>query len=251
MRIIVTFAVQAEFAPWRRLWSFKRLEQSGPPVFAMRNGETEVFTVITGVAARGIQSQFSNLLMTADLCIVSGLAGSLRAPHAIGHVLAAKGIKQNRSEAILTSEDSLLRTAVHCGATPVDFFYTSDAIVNSVAEKARLGRVADAVEMETFQIMAKARQLGVPAVAVRAVSDTSDQNLPLDFNRAIDEDGSIDWLPALSQVAASPGCLPQLMRFGLESSRAARKLAHFLDQYLKCLMNEADLQLSSARMEIR
>ncbi|HYR41637.1 MAG TPA: hypothetical protein VER98_01330, partial [Terriglobia bacterium] len=88
-------------------------------------------------------------------------------------------------------------------------------------------------------------------VAVRAISDPVDQNLPLDFNRAIGEDGEIAWLPALSQIVAAPARLSQLIRFGLESSRAARNLAHFLERYLNCLTAEAKLHLNAAHTEVR
>jgi hypothetical protein len=246
MRIIVTFAVQAEFSPWRRKRDFKRIGESA---FMMQSGGTEVYALITGIGARKFH------LPTADICLVSGVAGSLKTQHRM-----AKALRRESSETVMTSGESLVRAATQCGATPVDFFCTAGAVVSSPCEKSRLGQIADAVDMESYQIMAEAQQQGIPAVTVRAISDTADQNLPLDFNRAVSEDGKINWLSALSQVAASPGRLPQLMRFGLESSRAARKLAHFLDRYLKCLTSEADLQFARRdsaqpqldnRMEVR
>jgi nucleoside phosphorylase len=242
MRIIVTFAVQAEFAPWRRARNFKR---TGEGAFLMRSGQTEVHALITGIGARKFE------LPPADLCLVSGLAGSLKPEHPVGNILVAKAIRREGNEAVMTSDDTLVKTATQCGATPVDFFFTAGTVVGSPSEKARLGNTANAVDMESYPIMAQAKQHQIPAVAIRAVSDTADQCLPLDFNRVITADGKIDWLPALSQVAASPRSLAQLMRFGLESSRAAQKLAHFLDMYLKCLMIKADSILSSAQVEVR
>jgi nucleoside phosphorylase len=242
MRIIVTFAVQAEFAPWRRMRNFKR---TGEGAFVMRSGETEVHALITGIGARKFE------LPPADLCLVSGLAGSLKPEHPVGNIVVANAIKREGNETVMTSDDTLVRTAMQCGATRVDFFCTANSVVSSPSEKSRLGRIADAVDMESYSIMAEAERRHIPAVAIRAISDTADQSLPLDFSRAIDEDGKIDWLPALAQVAASPRSLPGLMRFGLESSRAARKLAHFLDRYLRCLMNDADSILSSAQVEVR
>ena len=242
MKIIVTFAVQAEFAPWRRMRNFKRIGESA---FVMQDGATEVYALITGIGARKFH------LPTADICLVSGVAGSLKAQHRIGDILVAKALKRESGDTSMTSDESLVRTATQCGATPVDFFFTAGAIISSPSEKSRLGQIADAVDMESYPIMAEAQQRGIPAVAIRAISDTADQNMPLDFSRAISEDGKIDWLPALSQVAASPSCLPRLMRFGLDSSRAARKLAYFLDRYLECLTSEANLQFDAIRMGVR
>ncbi|HYR91639.1 MAG TPA: hypothetical protein VE422_46730 [Terriglobia bacterium] len=252
LRIIVTFAVRAEFAPWRRLRRFKRLRESGASIYSTQSGEGEIYVVLTGIGTRGARTELHKLLARpTDICVVSGLAGSLKSQHAAGTILVARAIKRDKTETVITSDRSLVKIATQCGATAVDFFCTADAILNSPPEKLRLGQTADAVEMESFQIMTEAQRNGVRAVALRAVSDPVDRNLPLDFNRVIDEDGEIGWLRALSQVAAAPTRLPQLIRFGFESSRAARKLGHFLDEYVKCLTTEPTLQLNAARTEVR
>jgi hypothetical protein len=243
MKIVVTFAVQAEFAPWRRIRDFERA--GSETAFMTRTGDTEIHALITGIGARKFE------LPAADICLVSGVAGSLKQEHRIGDILVANAARREGNEGVLASEESLVRSAVECGATPVAFFYSAGTVVNSASEKLRLSQKADAVDMESYSIMVQAQRRRMPAVAIRAISDTADQSLPLDFNRAITADGKIDWLPALSQVAASPGSLAQLMRFGLESSRAAKKLAHFLDKYLSCLKAEADLSVVDTQMEIR
>ncbi len=251
MKIVITFAVQAEFTLWRRMRGFARIGQTEAPVFLMRSGGAEAYVLITGIGARKFLSEFRNLLATVDICIVSGLAGSLNPRYTRGSVLVAKAIKRDSSDSIITSDESLVKAATECGAVPAGFFYTTGRVVNSASDKSRLAGVADAVDMESFQLMDEAHRHGVSTVAVRALSDSAGENLPVDFNRAIDEAGRIEWLPVLAQVAASPGCLPQLMRFGFESAKSARKLANFLDKYLKCLTGGADLELTGTRMEIR
>ena len=232
-RVVVTFAVRAEFAPWRRLRGFTRVNQAGEPTYMVHWGSAEVYAVITGIGARRAHEQLRKLLSTpADACIVSGLAGSLKQQHAAGTTLVAKSVKCENAETVIRSDEHLVEIATECGATPVDFFCTAEAVINSPSEKLRLGKTADAVEMESFHVMSEAREFGVPAVAVRSISDPVDRIMPMDFNQVIDKNGEIAWIPALSQVAAEPRRLPQLMRFGFESSRAARKLAHFLDEYL-------------------
>ena len=249
-RIIVTFAVRAEFSPWRRLRRFKRV--NGSSIYLSQSGGGDIYAVVTGIGTRGTREELRKLFeRPVDICVVSGLAGSLKRQHAAGTILVARAIKRDKTETVMTSDRSLVKIATQCGAAAVDFFYTADAIANSASEKMRLGQTADAVEMESFQIMAEAQRNGVRAVAVRAVSDPVDRNLPLDFNRVVNGDGKIVWLRALSQVAAGPGRLPGLIRFGFESSRAARRLGRFLDEYVKCITTEATLQLDAARTEVR
>jgi len=242
VKIVVTFAVQAEFAPWKRIRNFSRINQT--EFLTQNGGDSEVQVAITGIGAPKFH------LPPGDLCIASGVAGSLNTRYGIGTVLVAKAIKREDSEAVINSDESLVRTAIECGATPVNFFCTTDNIVGTVSGKSRLSRIADAVDMESYPVCAEARRQGIPAVAIRTISDAADQEIPLDFSRAINQDGKLEWIPALSQIAASPGRIPQLMRFGLESSRAARELAHFLDKYLKCLTHEGHL-VTTAGMENR
>ena len=251
MRIIVSFAVRAEFAPWRRLGSFERVGESSRPIYVTKIGGAEVYVLIGGIGTRGTASLRKLLEQRPDMCVVSGLAGSLKRNHAVGTVVVATTIKRDNPDGVMTSDDSLLELAVLCGATRVDSFLTADAVVTSASDKLRLAATADAVEMESFHLMAEARRYGVPAVAVRSISDGVDQDLPLDFNRTINEDGRFAWVSALSQVLSAPARLLQLVRFGLETSRAARSLAHFLDRYLKCLIAQADLRLDAERVEVR
>jgi adenosylhomocysteine nucleosidase len=234
-RIIVTFAVRAELAPFRRL-----------------NTSKGVRPVVTGIGARNMQTELQQSLSEgADLCVASGLAGSLKREHVVGTILVASAVRRGGTSTVMRSDSSLLKVAVECGATPVEYFYTADTVANSVSEKVRLGETADAIEMESFQILAEAHRHGVPAVAIRAVSDSVDRDMPLDFNRAIGKNGEIGMLRALQQVVAAPSRLPQLVRFGFESARAARKLARFLDRYLRCLGADADWQFNIRRMESR
>ena len=251
MRVIVTFAVRSEFAPWRRLRNFERLAERGTAIYSAHDSGAEIYVVLTGVGVRNNASLSKLLAERPDICVVSGLAGSLKSDYGVGAVVVAETIKHDNAEKVMTSDDSLLELAVHCGATRVDSFLTADAVVTSASDKLRLGGTADAVEMESFHLMAEARRYGVPAVAVRAISDGVDQDLPLDFNRTINEDGRFAWLPALSQVLSAPARLLPLVRFGFETSKAARSLAHFLDRYLKCLIAQADLQLNAERLEVR
>ena len=249
-RIVVSFAVRSEFAPWRRLRKFERAGDPAARVYSAKDSGAGIDVVLTGVGGRNPAVMRKLLEEGTDIFIVSGLAGSLKREHAVGTVLVAKTIKHNNTDKVTMSDDSLVKLAVQCGARPVESFLTADAVVASASEKLRLGATADAVEMESFHLMAEARRYRVAAVAIRAVSDGVDGNLPLDFNRTIDEDGEFAWLSALYQLVAAPSRLPRLVRFGFETSKSARSLAHFLDRYLKCLITQASSQ-NSERVEVR
>ena len=100
--------------------------------------------------------QAESILATpVHFCIACGLAGALKNQYPVGSVVVARGIKTEAKNTILTSDGGLVDAAVRCGAYPVNFFYTSNTIVNSPSERSRLGEIADAVDMETFMYWPK------------------------------------------------------------------------------------------------
>jgi hypothetical protein len=91
--------------------------------------------------------------------------------------------------------------------------------------------------MESFEILREAQGAGVPAVAIRAISDTLDEDLPLDMSEILTEQGQVSIPRVLGQVALKPQSLPGLVRLGKNSRVAARSVSRFLDAYVAALAN--------------
>jgi adenosylhomocysteine nucleosidase len=105
-------------------------------------------------------------------------------------------------------------------------------VVSTAVEKEALGASGDAVDMESVYIFAAASQREIPAVAIRAVSDGVESDLPLDFDRTFNERGAVSVPRVLRQIAARPHRIGGLLRLAHESGRAAAALAAFLDVYV-------------------
>ena len=69
-------------------------------------------------------------------------------------------------------------------------------------------------------------------MAVRAISDTSEDDLPLDLNLAVTRAGDISLKRMLGQVLRQPKSVPGLLRFGRQSHKAAESLGGFLDSFI-------------------
>lgn len=236
MRILVTFALSQEFAAWRGLRNFRRIEFLGFPVYATQMGGVEAHVLITGMGAQhavdAARMAFAN---EYDACISTGLAGGLKSIHPTGRVLVARTVRAGIGDDYLATDSHLRRLAAVCGARVVDAFYSAERILVTAREKAALALLADVVEMESFAILEEARKWRVPAIAIRAISDGAGEDLPFDFNRAISRRGGISVLRVLALLAGQPRRLRPLLRLGQESRRAATKLAAFLDSYLETL----------------
>jgi adenosylhomocysteine nucleosidase len=178
-----------------------------------------------------------------DLCISSGLAGALRQEYAAGDILSAKQVRSQVVHAdagtdTLECDDALVNLAQTCGAKIVGSFYTADHIITTSAEKGRLAALADAVDMESFDVIKEAYAWGTRPAAIRAVSDHSHEDLPLDFNLALTAKGDISVGRIVGQAVLHPKSVPGLLRFGKQSHKAAESLADFLDQYIPTLFQQ-------------
>ena len=231
MKILVMFAVRAEFAPWQRRRNFMRLA-GDTPVFEATFGGAQVRAVLTGMGQEhALNAAKKSLAYRPDICISTGLAGSLRSEFRPGDILAARLVSEVGEPVAVASHPELLSTAVDCGARRIERLATSRVVVARAEEKRKLGSQSEAVDMESYTILAEAARCGVPAAAIRAVSDTVDFDMPYDFDRARDGQGQIRRLGVISQVLRNPFGLPDLLKLARDSRNASFRLADFLDAF--------------------
>jgi|SRR5579864_1885613 len=245
MRILVTFAVEAEFAPWRKRHDFRAFEAKPActeEYLATISG-IEVVVGLTGIGREAASRKICDFTWgeDLDLCITTGFAGALRPEHQVADILAARQLvtdEERIKEAFtgkLESTPRLLSIAATCGAKVVDSFYSSPSLIRTAQEKAALRDLADAVEMESFEVLSEAFAWMPEGVAVRAISDTADEDLPFDFGQMVTEEGELSIGRIVGGIVRKPSAIPGLLRLGKRSGEAAKKLAVFLDAYLAAL----------------
>ena len=101
-----------------------------------------------------------------------------------------------------------------------------------------MAEFGDAVDLESYAVLTEATRRGVPAVALRAVSDTWEADLPYDFERTLDDRGQVRLGALIAQVVWRPQRLAALVRLGRDSRRAAARLAQFLDLYVESVATQ-------------
>jgi len=235
MRILVTFAVDAEFAPWRKLRGFEKRTTGTAEFFAVQIGGADVNVLLTGVGGKSAWLEATKIVWDGDvdICISSGLAGALRSDYKLGEVLAAREVQAPGWKRVIASDANLVRLAQEVGARAVDSFYSADHVVSLASEKRELGKLADAVEMESGEVLYEAAAFGAKGIAIRGISDTANEDLPLDFNKVMTSAGEVSIPRVIGEVMRHPLSTPRLVRFGSKSKMAAEKLAAFLDRYVE------------------
>jgi adenosylhomocysteine nucleosidase len=237
MKVLITFALANEFAPWRKLRRFERVSASAwGHTYAARIGACDVRVVLTGAGRFAAQRALVHAFdFNPDVCIASGLSGGLKPAYVPGAVLTARKVADVNGVRTLHSDAELLSRAEISGATIVGKFLVSDEVVPTAEEKAGLSASGDAVDMESLYILAAAAQRRIRSVAIRAISDSADSTLPLDFNSVFDESGAVSIPKVIGQVVRKPARIAGLLRLANESERAASALALFLDSYIQGL----------------
>lgn len=245
MRILVTFALDAEFAPWRKRHGFEEkpigiqgFTETSQVAYAGRIGNSIVDVFLTGIgwdhhghnaARHGIRTL---LLDHPSLCISTGLAGGLKPAYLVGEVVVAENVVSWKRDLKIRSDARLLRIAEDCGAKPVQQLVTWNHIVAESKAKQALGVFADVVDMESFFVMTAVSGSKVPSLAVRAISDISEEDLPIDFSLVLDRKGNLKKQRLLAELVRHPERIQPLIRFGKGSRQAAENLANFLDTFV-------------------
>src|SRR5271169_759753 len=135
MRILVTFAVEAEFAPWRAGREFIPQSAQGLKLWKRVMGSSEVYVILTGIGENSAITVDLMMRMAGgsryfDFCVSSGLAGALRANYHLSDIVVAKLLRANSVHADLgqdwlETDKQLVELAVARGAKLAEAFFTA------------------------------------------------------------------------------------------------------------------------------
>jgi nucleoside phosphorylase len=246
MKILVTFAIEAEFAPWRDLRKFRKNTinadhySGGREVYEAQIGGSSVWVVLTGIGIKFFDFEGTCCFQDAgvDAVISSGLAGALKEEIALEQIVVPARVGTLRDTTGLAASPGLVQFAERRGAKLVETLLTADHIVATQEEKSRLAIFADAVDMESFHVVSQFNEQKVPVAVVRAISDRFDEDLPVDFAKCVTSEGRVRPGALLGELLERPSRIPSLVRFGQQSRNAAKGLAAFLDGFISALTPE-------------
>src|ERR1700680_1670446 len=224
MRVLVTFAVEAEFAPWRRLRNLREIKIGEITAYQAQIGRAQVDFVITGMGMENARRVSETVLdVPYQFCVTAGFAGALGEEHAIRDILVAESVRELGKSQTLQCSRNLAYAARDNGAKLVKMFLTSNQVISAAAE------------MESFAILTAAHHRKRAVVAIRVISDSMLNEVPAEVSTMVDEKGQVKIGGVVRYVARHPLQLPTLLRLGRDSRTAAEALAHFLEAFIKKL----------------
>ena len=208
MSTLICFALREEAAAisWKTgFWRGHKVLLTG---IGKKNAERTVRESLAG--------QISKRVLTC------GFAGGLDPALKIGDVVFA-------------TDDAILNEKLSAAGAKPAKIHCADRVAVTVAEKQDLRKKtgADAVEMESGVIQSICRERGIPCATVRVISDTANDDLPLDFNALSKPDQSLDFGKLAFTLVKQPGKIPALMRLQKNCQLAAQRLAEVLDKAVR------------------
>jgi nucleoside phosphorylase len=248
--LCIVAAVDVEFKIGADLLSEKSFSEE-PRMKICRGlfGGSRITILQSGMGAIGFAHRLAKHLTNNryDALIVVGLAGGLdpklRVGDAVLYDLCYDGRaidltrreRPDREEVAAIAGDELLSDFLYAALTRSGLSFvrepgiTVGRVVTEAGEKLALRAHygAAAVDMETFEALSVCARLGLPAAALRVISDEAGRDIP-DFNRVYNANGRINgWRMAAAMMARPSAAFRLLLtiRRALRSLRASLQAA--------------------------
>ncbi len=182
-----------------------------------------------------------------DLLISAGVAGGIRQGIHVGDLIVAERIGYTRQDDFDGDELQLesnfvckkeivqlarelsngLESKLHFGN-----LLTVDNVISQSSTKRKIGEQNSflAVEMESAAVAEVASKKGVEFAAIRSISDDIDDDLHLDYDNMISDEGKVKVSSIALSVLKNPQKLALLSRLNKQTKSAAESLAFFMSK---------------------
>lgn len=226
-KIAIIAAMEREVRPLIRNWQLRTMEHGGRRYCLFENGDAVL--VCSGIGAEAARRATEAVIREVHPALVLsvGFAGALDDSLQVGRVLEPR--------TVINAADGV-RTEMGTG----DGILVSSTTMAGKDQKNRLRKAygASAVDMEAAAVAEGAAAQGVEFVALKAISDASNFNLPA-LDRFVADDGSLDSVKLACHLALRPWLWGATVALARNSSMASHALFGALVSYLCRVRGEA------------
>jgi adenosylhomocysteine nucleosidase len=235
-------AMPEEIAPLlRRVGNYQKEMAAGRRLYRFQLGEVQVVLIESGMGPKKSGAATEALISLAKPAALLnfGFGGAVLPGLEVGELALAERVlllEDGRlTEAPLPDARLSELMAATCGSAGISVnratFVTAAKIMNKKEVGGMLGgsMVNPVLEMETAAIFSTAARAGVPAVAVRAISDAAHEELGFSLEEFCDADLNISILRVLGCVVRKPWIIPQLIKLAGNTKKAGESLARCVE----------------------
>jgi adenosylhomocysteine nucleosidase len=180
-----------------------------------------------------------------DLLISAGVAGGMRHGIKVGDLVVAERVGYSKQsdfeceklqlESDFVCKKEIVQLARQFNIDPKPKLHfgnllTVDKVISLASTKRKIGEQNSflAVEMESAAVAEVASKNGVEFAAIRSISDDIDDDLHLDYDNIISDEGKVKVTSIALGVLKNPQKLALLSRLNKQTKCAAKSLAHFM-----------------------
>lgn len=247
-RLGAVAAMPQEIAPLlSRIGRFTTERVSGFNLYRFSLGTAHVALIESGMGPAHATAATRALIGAArpSAIVNFGFAGGVLPGLEVGDLVLAERAHLFRGEAIAPAEcpDARLSAlvAAACQEAGLELRHGSFVTACGIVDKRGLpasvtgGMALPVLEMETAAVLAEARLAGIPALALRGVSDAADEELGFSIEELCDAQLNLSPWRIVLMLVRKPYLVPQLLRLAGNSRRAGRKLAQAVVASLRAL----------------
>lgn len=234
--IALVTALPLELALLAKDWHLESLAGKYYLKTHKNNGSIDLCILATGIGIKRAKEAVTALLEQYPVsCLIStGFAGGLSPLLKHGDLLIADKVTTpmlQEKELIYANDEILsifknnyapIKTKLHCGT-----LITGEQIAKTAEEKLGLLRFGIGIDMETGAMAAIAKELNIPWGAVRAITDTYNETLPLDFKNYQTVNGYINHKKIIAHFVMRPWLWKYSMKLGARAKIASQELTVF------------------------
>jgi len=190
-----------------------------------------------------------------DLLISAGVAGGIRHGLNVGDLIVAESVGHSNQcdfdgEELQLESDYVCNKEVFQLARQLSYdmelkfhfgsLLTVDKVISSTSTKKRIGEQNSflAVEMESAAVAGVAHRKGVKFAAIRSISDDIDDDLYLDYEAIMSDEGKVKVASIALEVLKNPQKLSLLRRLNKQTRKAAKSLALFMSELIPIIYDK-------------
>jgi adenosylhomocysteine nucleosidase len=249
IRIVMLAAIPQESRPLLKLMGPSRKLAGQPfPTWLQRSSHVELLVMESGMGAERAWRAARHALSgpSIDLLVSVGFAGSLWPGFRVGQVVWSRELAAYEETAgglsavgFRPRPSSGLTTFCRTHRVRPARFLTVDRPRAKAGMAGRFAAEPTVVEMESTPVAAAAHGRHVPFLGLRAITDTSTQDIEWEPDSVVDRAGRVSAPKVMRAVVKNPSLLPAALRLRSSSRVAGRDLAATLMALLQ--LPEEDL----------
>lgn len=241
-------AMPQEIAPLlKRIGRYRSERAAGITLYRFTCGNTPVVLALSGMGPRHAREATRALIETARPAAILnfGFAGAVLPGLRVGELVLAERVYRlsdgvlEQAPRLALPQTSLAFEACRAAGLEVrsGSFITASGIMNKsdLAASVKAELALPVLEMETAAVLEEATAAGVPALALRAISDAAEEELGFSIEEICDAHLNLSPGRLMLALVKKPYLVPQLVRLAGNSRRAGMKLAQGVELTLRAL----------------